>query len=37
MFIHFYTHVVLIFLNYDKNSLNSNVPYVIGPNLNAFN
>jgi len=32
MFIHFYTHNILIFvLNYDKNSLlNNNVPYVIG-------
>ncbi len=25
------------YFNYDKNSLNSNVPYVIGPNLNALN
>ncbi len=38
MFIHFYTHDILIFvLNYDKNSLNNNVPYAIGPSLNAFN
>jgi hypothetical protein len=38
MFIHFYTHDILIFvLNYDKNSLNINVPYVICPSLNAFN
>jgi len=38
MCIHFYTHYILIFVwNYDKNSLNINVPYVIGPSLNAFN
>jgi hypothetical protein len=38
MFIHFYAHNIFIFLkNYDKNSLNTNVPYVIGPSLNAFN
>jgi hypothetical protein len=30
MFIHFYTHDILIFvLNYDKNSSTINVPYVI--------
>ncbi len=34
----FNTHDILIFvLNYDKNSLNNNVPYAIGPSLNAFN
>ncbi len=38
MFIQFYIHDVLIFfINDDKNSLNINVPYVIGPSLNAFN
>jgi hypothetical protein len=38
MFIHFYTHDILIYIfNYDNNSLNTNVHYVIGPNLNAFN
>ncbi len=38
MFIHFSAHDILIFVsNYDKNSLNTNVPYVIAPNLNAFN
>ncbi len=38
MFIHFYTHDILIFFkNYDKNSLNINVPFAIGPSLNAFN
>jgi hypothetical protein len=34
----FYTYDILIFvLKYDKNSLNTNVHYVIGPSLNAFN
>jgi hypothetical protein len=38
MFIQFFIHDILIFvLNYDKISLNTNVPYVIGPRLNAFN
>ncbi len=38
MFIHFYTNDILIFVKtYDKNSLNTNVPYVIGPSFNAFN
>jgi hypothetical protein len=38
MFIHFYARDILIFvLNYDKNSQNINVPYVIGLTLNAFN
>jgi hypothetical protein len=38
MFIHFYTHDILIFvLSYDKNSLYTIVPYVIAPSLNAFN
>jgi hypothetical protein len=32
MFMHFFTHDILIFvLNYDKNSSNTNVPYAIGP------
>ncbi len=31
-------HDILIFVsNYDKSSLNTNLPYVIGPSLNAFN
>jgi len=37
MFIHFYTHDILIFvLNCDKNTLNTNVPYINGiflPNM----
>ncbi len=38
MFIHFYTHDILIFVqNYDKNSLNINVPCVIGPSADALN
>ncbi len=38
MFIHFYTHDILIFVqNCDKNSLNIIVPCVIGLSVNAFN
>jgi hypothetical protein len=38
MFIDFYTHDMLIFvLNYDKNSINTILPYVNVPSLNAFN
>jgi hypothetical protein len=37
IFIHIYRHDILIFvLNYDKKSLNNNVPYVIDLSLNAF-
>jgi hypothetical protein len=38
MSIHFYTHDILSFLKVMiKKSLNTNVPYVIDPSLNAFN